>query len=105
MHLVFATSIVPDGAPSTGYEIANAAIIGALRRVGVRVSVLGFVWPGKQPVDPQDTVVLGAVDVRTDGASLPQKLAWLAGAMRAGLTFSLALIHISGPTRPLPIAY
>ena len=42
MHLVFATSIVPDGAPATGYEIANAAIIDALRRAGVRVTVLGL---------------------------------------------------------------
>ncbi|BCH34653.1 glycosyl transferase [Mesorhizobium sp. L-8-10] len=94
MHLVFATSIVPDGAPSTGYEIANAAIIGALRRVGVRVTVLGFIWPGRQPADPQDTVVLGAVDVRTDTASVPRKLAWLAGAMRSGLTFSSVKLRV-----------
>ena len=52
MHLVFATSIVPDGAPATGYEIANAAIIDALRRAGIRVTVLGFTWPGKAPADP-----------------------------------------------------
>jgi len=31
MHLLFATSIVPDGALASGYEIANAAIIAALR--------------------------------------------------------------------------
>ena len=49
MHLLFATSIVPDGAPASGYEIANAAIIDALRRAGVRVTVLGFTWPGKPP--------------------------------------------------------
>lgn len=97
MHLVFATSIVSDGAPSTGYEIANAAIIGALRRVGVRVTVLGFIWPGRKPANPEETVVLGAVDVRTDGASLPRKLAWLAGAMRSGLTFSSAKLRIVSP--------
>ena len=66
MHLVFATSIVPHGAPATGYEIANAAIIDALRRAGVRVTVLGFAWPGKPPADPDSTIVLGEVDVRTD---------------------------------------
>ena len=77
MHLVFATSIVPDGALATGYEIANAAIIDALRRAGVRVTVLGFTWPGKAPADPENTVVLGSVDVRTDSASPLQKLAWL----------------------------
>lgn len=88
MHLLFATSIVPDGAPGSGYEIANAVIIDALRRSGARVTVLGFSWPGRAPSDPQNTVVLGQLDVRTDSASLGRKLAWLAGAMRSGLTFS-----------------
>ena len=88
MHLVFATSIVPDGAPATGYEIANAAIIDALRRAGVRVTVLGFTWPGKVPADPENTVVLGSVDVRTDSASPLQKLAWLTRAVFEGVTFS-----------------
>ena len=40
MHLLFATSIVPDGALASGYEIANGAIIEALRRAGVRVTVI-----------------------------------------------------------------
>jgi hypothetical protein len=88
MHLVFATSIVPDGAPATGYEIANAAIIDALRRAGIRVTVLGFTWPGKAPADPENTVVLGSVDVRTDSASPLQKLAWLTRAVFEGVTFA-----------------
>jgi hypothetical protein len=88
MHLVFATSIVPHGAPATGYEIANAAIIDALRRAGVRVTVLGFTWPGTAPVDPDGTVVLGEVDVRTDSASAARKLAWTARAVAEGLTFA-----------------
>ena len=88
MHLVFATSIVPDGAPATGYEIANAAIIDALRRAGIRVTVLGFTWPGKAPADPANTVVLGSVDVRTDSASALQKAAWLMRAVVDGVTFA-----------------
>ena len=97
MHLVFATSIVPDGAPATGYEIANAAIIDALRRAGIRVTVLGFTWPGKAPADPKNTVVLGSVDVRTDSASPLQKLAWLTRAVFEGVTFaSVKLRTISG---------
>lgn len=96
MHLVFATSIVPDGAPTTGYEIANAAIIEALRRAGIRVTVLGFTWPGKAPVDPENTVVLGSVDVRTDSASPLQKLAWLTRAVFEGVTFaSVKLRNVS----------
>jgi hypothetical protein len=88
MHLLFATSIVPDGALASGYEIANAAIIAALRRAGARVTVIGFTWPEKEPVDPENTIVLGAIDVRTENASSLQKLAWVARAMLSGLTFA-----------------
>lgn len=88
MHLIFATSIVPDGSPATGYEIANDAIIGALRRAGAKVTVLGFIWPGKAPSDPDNTVVLGEVDVSTDNASALQKVQWLARATASGSTFS-----------------
>ncbi|QKD05534.1 glycosyltransferase [Mesorhizobium loti] len=88
MHLLFATSIVPDGALASGYEIANAAIIAALRRAGARVTVIGFTWPGKAAADPENTVVLGAIDVRTESASPLQKLAWVGNAMLSGLTFA-----------------
>ncbi|RWO44836.1 MAG: glycosyltransferase [Mesorhizobium sp.] len=109
MHLLFATSIVPDGALASGYEIANAAIITALRRAGVRVTVIGFTWPGKPAADPENTVVLGAIDVRTDNASARQKLAWVGKALLSGLTFAsvklravsdsdvLAAIELAGP--------
>ncbi|PWJ88314.1 glycosyltransferase [Mesorhizobium sp. M7D.F.Ca.US.004.03.1.1] len=88
MHLLFATSIVPDGALASGYEIANAAIIAALRRAGARVTVIGFTWPGRPAADPENTVVLGAIDVRTDNASARQKLAWVGKALLSGLTFA-----------------
>ncbi|WP_027055026.1 glycosyltransferase family 4 protein [Mesorhizobium erdmanii] len=88
MHLLFVTSIVPDGALASGYEIANAAIIAALRRAGARVTVIGFTWPGKAAADPDNTVVLGAIDVRTESASAPRKLAWVGKAMLSGLTFA-----------------
>ncbi|RUU65436.1 glycosyl transferase, partial [Mesorhizobium sp. M2C.T.Ca.TU.009.01.2.1] len=94
MHLLFATSIVPDGALASGYEIANAAIIDALRRAGVRVTVIGFIWPGKAPSDPQNTIVLDAVEVRTEGASALRKLAWLGKAVLCGLTFSSVKLRV-----------
>ncbi len=94
MHLAFVTSLVPDGSPSTGYEIANAAIISALRRRGVRVSVVGFVRPGKRPADPENTIVLGALDPATGNATALQKVHWLATAIGAGLTFSSAKLRI-----------
>ncbi|TGR08271.1 glycosyltransferase [Mesorhizobium sp. M4B.F.Ca.ET.190.01.1.1] len=94
MHLLFATSIVPDGALASGYEIANAAIIDALRRAGVRVTVVGFNWPGKPAADPDNTIVLGAVDVRTESAAPLQKLAWVAKAMLSGLTFASVKLRV-----------
>ncbi|TPI09517.1 glycosyltransferase [Mesorhizobium sp. B4-1-3] len=94
MHLLFATSIVPDGALASGYEIANAAIIDALRRAGVRVTVIGFIWPGKAPADPQNTIVLDAVEVRTESASALRKLAWLGKAVLSGLTFSSVKLRV-----------
>lgn len=94
MHLLFVTSLVPDGDPSTGYEIANAAIIEGLRRIGHRVTVLGFTWPGKSASQPESTIVLGSLDVRTDSASGVQKLRWLGQAVAAGLTYSSAKLRI-----------
>lgn len=94
MNLLFATSIVPDGAATSGYEIANAAIIDALRRAGASVTVIGFTWPGKPPIDPDNTIVLGSVDVRTQGASAGQKLAWMARALASGLTFASAKLRV-----------
>ncbi|RJT35093.1 glycosyltransferase [Mesorhizobium waimense] len=94
MHLLFATSIVPDGALASGYEIANAAIIAALRRAGARVTVIGFAWPGKPAADPENTIVLGAVDVRTESASPLQKLAWVAKAVLSGLTFASVKLRV-----------
>jgi len=96
MHLLFATSIVPDGSLSSGYEIANEAIVDALRRDGARVTVLGFTWPGRPPADPHQTIVLGSVDVRTDTASPMQKVKWLAEAVRTGTTFASAKLRSVG---------
>ncbi|WP_187972440.1 glycosyltransferase family 4 protein [Aquibium microcysteis] len=93
MHLIFVTSLVPDGDPTTGYEIANAAIIAALRRNGARVTVLGYTWPGKTPSDPENTISLGEVGVRTEGAGAFQKMRWLAGAVLSGLTFASAKLR------------
>ena len=93
MHLLFATSIVPDGSLASGYEIANEAIVDALRRAGVRVTVMGFAWPGRKPSNPDETIVLGEVDVRNETASTLQKVRWLAEAVRSGLTASSAKLR------------
>ncbi|EFG8199962.1 glycosyltransferase family 4 protein [Escherichia coli] len=92
MHLLFATSIVPDGNSGSGYEIGNAAMLDALRRSGARVTVLGYCWPGKKPADPEDAIVLGEIDVRTDGASALRKVGWLMRAVAANIPFSSAKV-------------
>ena len=96
MHLLFVTSIVPDGSLESGYEIANDAIIEALRRDGARVTVMGLAWPGRRPPESPDTIVLGEMDVRTQTASSLQKIRWLAEAVRMGLTFSSAKLRFVG---------
>lgn len=94
MKLLFVTSLVPQGQPSTGYEIANEAIIDGLRRVGADVTVLGFTWPGHGPSDPANTLVLGSVDVRTESASLQTKARWVAKAIATGLTISSVKMRV-----------
>lgn len=96
MHLIFASSLVPCGPPESGYEIANQAIVDGLRRQGARVTHLGFQWPDRAPSDPDNTVSLGAIDVRTATASIGQKLLWLANAVRTGTPFSAAKLRIVG---------
>ena len=96
MHLLFATSIVPDDRLGSGYEIANDAILGALRRAGVRVTTLGFTWRDNPRKSDGDTIVLGEIDVRTETASAVTKLRWLAAALARGLTFSSAKLLAVG---------
>ena len=94
MHLLFVTSLVPHGVATTGYEIANQAIIDGLRRAGARVSVIGFTWPGKHASDIENTIVLGSVDVRTEGADALTKVRWVAAAVAGGYTISSVKMRI-----------
>jgi Glycosyl transferases group 1 len=94
MKLLFITSLVPHGHPSTGYEIANEAIIDGLTRIGADVTVLGFTWPGKHASNPEKTIVLGEVDVRTEGADPWQKMRWVAAAVAGGYTISSVKMRI-----------
>lgn len=90
MHLVFATSLIPDDQLTSGYDIANAVIVDALRRAGVRITLIGFNWPNRQSADPENSVALGKVDLRTEAVSALQKMQWLSKALYFGTTFSSA---------------
>jgi len=92
-HLVFVTSIVPHGIPTTGYEVANSAVVDGLRRSGAKVTVLGFTWPGVK-ADSADTVVLGEVEVRTEGAGIRRKIGWVLKSFLTGLTVSSAKLRV-----------
>lgn len=92
-HLVFVTSIVPHGIPTTGYEVANSAVVDGLRRSGAKVTVLGFTWPGVK-ADAADTVVLGEVEVRTEGAGIRRKIGWVVKSFLTGLTVSSAKLRV-----------
>ncbi len=90
MRILLVTSLVPCGAPESGYEIANASIAASLRAAGATVKHLGFQWPGSRLSEPGVTVSLGELDVKTDRATTRQKLAWLAQAIGAGVPFASA---------------
>ncbi|GHC67599.1 glycosyltransferase [Limoniibacter endophyticus] len=94
MHLVFATSLVPHETATSGYEIANQAIIDGLRRLGCRVTVLGYGWPGHAIENPDETVLLGELELRTHVAGPREKLKWLFTALAKGLTFSSAKLQL-----------
>jgi hypothetical protein len=49
MHLVFISSLVPVASPASGYDIANRVIADAIRLLGHKLSVIGFLQPGHQP--------------------------------------------------------
>ena len=85
MHLVFVTSLVTDGKPTTGFEVANEAIVHGLRDIGCRVTVVGFRQPRQQPISDADTIVVDTLAVENAGASALRKLQWLAGALIRGL--------------------
>lgn len=93
-RLVFVTSLVPHAVASTGYEVANAAVIDGLRRAGAHVTVLGFTWPGHKAAEDKDTIVLGEGEVRTEGAGIKRKIGWVLKSFLTGLTVSSAKLRV-----------
>lgn len=84
MHFAFVTSLLPTGAADTGFEIANAAVIEALRAAGVRLTLFGVLRPGEKPRD-DDAVVLDRIVIENAAASHARKLRWLAASMARNL--------------------
>ncbi|MEP5180918.1 MAG: glycosyltransferase [Rhizobiaceae bacterium] len=90
MKLAFFTSIVPDGNATTGFEIANDAIIAGLRELGHEVVIFGFKLPRQGKSRDTDVVTLGTRELENSTAGTAQKLLWVMQAMRHGLPFAAA---------------
>lgn len=93
MHLVFVSSLVPVANPKSGYDIANRVIVDALRLAGHRVSVIGFLLPGETPARPDETRLLGTLEVTNARVGAARKLGWLARAFVNGEPVSVAKMH------------
>ena len=90
MRLAFLTSIIPDGKPKSGYEIANEAIVAGLRQLGHGVLVIGFKLPRQGPVDDKSVIVLDERDLENATAGAAKKLGWLHWALIRNLPFAAA---------------
>ncbi len=99
MRLAFLTSLIPVARPDTGFEIANAAILSALRAAGHEVTAIGFLRPGEVPAEPEQAVVIAEADIENAVVPTAQKLRWLAAAVRLGLPVACAKLRLAGAGR------
>lgn len=99
MRLAFLTSLIPVARPDTGFEIANAAILSALREAGHTVTAIGFLRPGEIPADPDQAVVVAVADIENAVVPASQKLRWLAAAGRLRLPVACAKLRLAGAGR------
>jgi glycosyltransferase involved in cell wall biosynthesis len=99
LRLAFITSLIPVAKPDTGFEIANAAILDALRAAGHEVTAFGFLRPGEMPADPAQAVVIDAVDIENAAVPARRKLQWLASALSHGLPIASAKLLTVGRGR------
>jgi glycosyltransferase involved in cell wall biosynthesis len=102
MRLAFITSLIPDAQPATGFEIANAAIIAALRQAGHETHVFGFMREGAAaPVDLH-THLHRRIIIENSAASRGQKVRWMMTALARDLP--LAAAKLAAPCEGLPEA-
>ena len=90
MHLLVVSSLLPDPNPSTGFEIANRAILEAYRRQGVRLTFVGYRRP--DAAIPADAICLGELAIENAGASTLRKAAWVGAAVGRHLPVCVAKV-------------
>jgi Glycosyl transferases group 1 len=94
MKLLFATSLLPENEATSGYEIANRAILHGLRALGHEVVPIGYCNPWKSASVAEGSVILGDLSVTNADADMRQKLVWLKRAIQNGTTFAGAKLQI-----------
>ncbi|MCV9962855.1 glycosyltransferase family 4 protein [Pararhizobium sp. BT-229] len=98
MHLVFVSSLVPVESPSSGFDIANRAVLDGLRALGHRVSVVGYLQPGQTVAPGGDMHLLGELEVTNAKVGMAAKLRWLATAILNRTTLSSAkMLKVTPP--------
>jgi hypothetical protein len=96
MHLVLVSSLVPVENPSSGFDIANRAVLDGLRALGHRVSVIGYLRPGQSVAADGDTYLLGELEVANAKVGAATKFRWLATALLHRTTLSSAKMLKAG---------
>jgi hypothetical protein len=99
VKLAFITSLAPTTRPDTGFEIANAAILDALRGEGHQVTVFAFARPDDELKPDPDLVLLGRMTIENHVAGPLRKLAWLGAALFNGMPFASAKLWLAGGAR------
>jgi Glycosyl transferases group 1 len=97
MKLLFATSILPENEATSGYEIANRAILHGLRAIGHDIVPIGFCNPWQSAFVAEGSVNLGELSVTNADADTRQKLVWLKRAIQNNTTFAGAKMQIIRP--------
>ncbi|HTO32850.1 MAG TPA: glycosyltransferase family 4 protein [Pararhizobium sp.] len=99
MHLVFVSSLVPVENPSSGFDIANRAVLDGLCALGHQVSVIGYLQPGQTVAPGGKTHLLGELEVANAKVGASTKLRWLAKALLSRTTVSSAKMLTVGSDR------
>jgi hypothetical protein len=85
MRLAFITSLLPSKTPDTGFEIANACVLSALKDAGAEVVQFGFLRDTETNQPPNGAVVLDRIVIENSIASKLQKMRWLLASLSRGL--------------------
>lgn len=99
MRLAFITSLLPTGTADTGFEIANACVLDALRTSGCEVTLFGFLREGETAAPPAGSVVLDRIVIENAVASRAQKLRWLIESLRRDLPVISTKLAVFGEAR------